>query len=350
MPGSSLIWGAKGYEAIWVETPEDVPPWDPSRGFPLEVGANVVHGAVQKKALKDLTGIEELRFLLKYDSRYGRHAATWEPDPAPAECYPRLVRKDVARFANLYNRTQEDVTRDLHSLVKHVLELREGKPIDVLKSKILELNAKYGAPYSPRDNSLEAWLKLAIEVDVHLKAMARLKGSNFPATYDWLKDARKNLGKKRDFDQIGYARATEEVKRNAERVAQPVNPHSYMFKSLNALEEWKFWVLDGLLSVARKAGGSAEAFRNLASANIYGSCRATATMQQGQVIHEAPLYFFVHTKLAEKWRNDANVRLCQWCSEPIPNARKQTKWCRGGSCRNRALRQREVEKASATQL
>ena len=70
----SFFWAPYSYKVRWVETPEDVPVWDVSRGFPLTVGMD--SGSVDKVSSQ----LELLRKLLKLGHvAYKDTAATWEP-------------------------------------------------------------------------------------------------------------------------------------------------------------------------------------------------------------------------------------------------------------------------------
>ncbi len=364
-----FFWVAQSYEARWAESPEEVPIYDVSRGFPLSAGADLVH----KKALADPNDINELRPLLRGDARYSHLIDTWEPNPPPTEGYPRLVREDVARHVWGTSCTDADVVGDVNKLARHISAWLAGKPVEVLKREILELNAKYGAPYSAEDNTLEAWLKLAVETKVHIAAMRELR-SSYKEMCTWLETEYENLANKQVFDERGFELATEKAElspRGPRGIVQPANPFAHMIADFdNPLDSWELNVLGKLADAARNANGSikvlrvslADAFKAFANSNVtiaevvrsrgatwlpekddyrdeahkfrlrvedylIGSKNVTVTVQSNGILCYEPIVFFLRRELAKKWRHGAEVRLCKKCGLPFPPSRSNIKYC-----------------------
>ncbi len=259
----SFFWSPFGYKARWADSPEDVPIWDLSRGFPLSVGMD----SAPATALKVGDQLELLRTLLHHGHvAYKDSAATWEPLPPPAKGYPRLVR-DTDKKVTGFFRTTEDVIGDIGTLAKYILAWRADDPVEILKRKILELNEKYGAPYGVKENArthntLEAWLCLAVIVNVHLRAMHEFKVLGYELMVNGLESRRASLESQRVFDEKAYRRANEAVEYTTPGKPFAVwSPDAFMIRDLDKVGRIELLSTKNLLRAAQNARGDARAFR-----------------------------------------------------------------------------------------
>src|SRR5690554_1944239 len=98
----SFLWLTETrYPVAWAHNPEEVPPWDPSRGFPF-------HKPVVPTNLPRGNELEVLRNLLKDNE--------WEPKPPPTDGYPRLVRVDLTRPAYTFSPGHPDAPQEALAL------------------------------------------------------------------------------------------------------------------------------------------------------------------------------------------------------------------------------------------
>lgn len=173
----SFLWQPAGYPVRWADSPDEVPPWDITRGFSITAG---FHGYKARRNIGSYS-IEELRKFLYYDpgdvdGPSFDKAYSWEPSSAPTEGYPRLVRRDCEDSASEIYRHEENVLGDLAPFGSDLYldSWRAGNPAKILRRKIAFLAEKYGAPYRRDGNTLFAWLALLTYVNIHLTAAGAL--------------------------------------------------------------------------------------------------------------------------------------------------------------------------------
>lgn len=147
----------------WAHSPEEVPAWDVTRGFPLR----------EPMAAIDFSDGAELAVMRELLSD-----PAWTPAPPPISGYPRLVREGMREPARTYGYGHEGaaVIAALQSIARH-FELDETPPFSGkrLENEVLAVANKYGAPMKPEDNTLSEWVRLAVWVAAHLESMQVLQ-------------------------------------------------------------------------------------------------------------------------------------------------------------------------------
>ena len=157
----------------WAATPEDVPPWDASRGFPLNASVRLSEeGGNTITTLSDVMGQD------------------WQPEPPPTwDCYPKFVRTNAAPTIIRRGDGPEDTNllQELHTLASLALECVQDAPSPLLaqqqlaktdnqfRDHLLEFANNYG-PLSddPGRDGFTDWLSLVFGVASHLETLEHL--------------------------------------------------------------------------------------------------------------------------------------------------------------------------------
>lgn len=355
----SFLWAATGYEARWVDEPEDVPVWDVSRDFPLAVS--------MERAPRFSMGsqLELLRYLLKVGHvEYKDTAASWEPLPAPDKeekpsHYPRLVRATLDRSFYGYFRTKENVLKDIGEVAKenYVSAWRAGKPTKVLKNKILELNKKYGSPYNPEDNTLENWLKLIVKVQIHTQAFGFYRNGGITGLHQYLMDKKEKIEAKRVVDEIATARAMELDRTSPAGEPSPESSNRTFDIRLPVLrqdiDEVEFAelleinkMLTAMQSAMQSDDGDNAAFRRQVANNLYSTFNLKVSLTADGIIAKAGLGFWVSHKLSEKWLHKGKAKACATCRKVFTPKRSDNLYC-SDACKE--AKYRASPKGRATQ-
>lgn len=357
----SFLWIPLGYVAKWAESPDEVPPWDISRDFPLVSGLDQLHPfdylGRPGRFSADPEDLEVLRALIRGHVDYSHRAETWEPLSPPAEGYPRLVRADIEHCVVPRNRTNEDVIGDLAPLAKHILAWRSGKPVKALKRRLIELNAKYGAPHGWKGNlnTLEVWLQLAAEVEVHLRAMHEFKTLGYELMLEELKHEYANLERQRVPNKAARARALAEARRKHGTLVV-IDPFAHMIADLDRVDWFKQSSIRTLLIAAQEAEGDARLFRKRVADRLYNTISLEVTLSPWGITTHESLSFWAFHKLSQMWRHGVEVKTCEVCGSFFPPTRRDARYCRRGSCADKRYRTsekgdaaRKRRKARATQ-
>lgn len=339
----SFLWAATGYEARWAEEPEDVPVWDVSRDFPLEVGME------RAPRFKMSSQLELLRYLLKVGHKdYRDAAASWEPLPAPDKNekpshYPRLVRATLDHSSHGCFRTNENVLKDIGKVTKpkYITAWRDGKPVEVLKNKILKLNEKYGSPHRPEDNTLENWLKLIVQVQAHTKAFSLYRTDGIDGLHRHLIDRKTEIEAKRVIDEIATARVMEPNRTSPagepspESSNRPFEFHSFPVLSHDIDEVGRVELLeiDKMLRAFQAAvqsdDGDNAAFRRQVANNLYSTYDLKVSLTADGIIAKAGLGFWVSHKLSEHWLYGGKPKACANpnCRQALTSKRPNSLYC-----------------------
>ena len=173
-------WIARPYEATWAHSPDEVPVWDCSRDYPLELPDGYLtdyHFATMNELLDeyDVIGIQnDVPIDLKYMRLIAR-APGWSPWSPPFEGYPRLVRANYVDYLELRDCSGIDIINPLAQLLRHAPKPYGKQVLD----EVAALNAMVGPVNDPRENTLASWLKLAQEVKAHLMVRRILYESDY---------------------------------------------------------------------------------------------------------------------------------------------------------------------------
>lgn len=333
-----FLWVAKGYLVYWAESPEQVPAWDVSRGFPLTAGADLIKGAASNGTCK----IELLRSLLRYERDYLDKAAVWTPSEAPLHdykhAYPRLVRASFAKRVVGDYRHDEDIIGEIAPLAQYVEGWRVEKPERTqknkaskerdeigkrLKNKILKLAKKYGEPH-PGYNTLAAWLSLIGRVNVHLKTLYDLQIDQFG-----VQEIPEKLEERRKMIERGIGRSTL-GNYVCERELSEVENLIVMAQGRKTARAMRDKVAERLFST----------FGNVIADPRYEGHRTRFTPRG--VIVECPVDEWIGFKLSELWRNNITVKRCHGCKALYPPTRKGNVYCKGGTCADKRWRERQA--------
>ena len=273
-------WSAGPYNAKWAYTPEEVPIWDTSRGFPL---------SEPDDTLKPLTDdLEVLRVLLDDE--------TWEPAPAPKDGYPRLVRANYTE--PVYVRSCGHV-----DILNRLMRLLRKEPLDKwAMGEILALNAEVG-PVKRQgriDNTLESWLNLARVVQAHMRARNALDFGGYSAMREEAEEYSEDWQKKHGRGEY--------------------NPYRHIISAtLGGTDEQTFRF--NVLKASRD--------------RIHGVTVATDRTTLNKIlVTDATLYTWAHYRIGDIWEPSAEVAECEGCKNLFLNRRTGKLYC-SGACRNR---------------
>lgn len=338
-----FLWVTKGYPVYWAESPEEVPAWDVSRGFPLSVGADLI----KKVASNEMSEIKLLCSLLRYEPDYSDGAAVWTPSEAPSHAYkhayPRLVRASFAKRVIGDYRHDEDIIGEIAPLAQYVEGWRVEKPEraqknkaskesdgikKTLKNKILKLAKKYGEPH-PGHNTLAAWLSLIGRVNVHLKALYDLQIDQFG-----VQEIPEKLEARRKMIERGIGRSTL-GNYVCERELSEVENLIVMAQGRNTARAMRDKVAERLFST----------FGNVIADPRYEGHRTSFTPRG--VIVECPVDEWIGFKLSELWRNNVIVKRCHGCKVLYIPTRKGNVYCKRGTCADKRWRERQARAEKA---
>ncbi len=339
----SFLWAATGYEARWAEEPEDVPVWDVSRDFPLEVGME------RAPRFEMSSQLELLRYLLKVGHvRYKDTAASWEPLPAPDKNekpsrYPRLVRATLDHSFHGYFRTNENVLKDIGEVAKpkYITAWRDKKPVEVLKKKILKLNKKYGSPYGTEDNTLENWLKLIVKVQAHTKAFSLYRTDGIDGLHRHLENRKTEIEAKRVIDEIATARVMEFNRTSPAGEPSPESSNrpfeirstpvlSYDIDEVGRVELLEIEnMLHAFQTAVQSDDGDNATFRRQVANNLYSTYDLKVSLTADGIIAKAGLGFWVSHKLSEHWLYGGKPKACANpnCRQALTSKRPNSLYC-----------------------
>ncbi len=342
----SFFWAPKPYPFQWAESPDEVPPWDASRGFPADVGADVKRRPEPANPYE----VSSLRPFLRDHVDYVDRVETWEPTPAPTKGYPRLIRKSVKMMPlPLYYRHEDDIVGALAPLAKYIQAWREDKPVKVLRNKILELAERYGPPNEAKENTLEVWLELITFVDVHLSALRDFKLYGYEGMLTELAYRCDELEKLKIVDEDATRRAFELAEKKYDPSKPPFNtPLPVMIQDLGSIQHSKWWYTRRLLWVYErlaKGNHSPQSYRTEVADDLFNSFSLLMKQNDwdyliefapwGTILH-CPIKPWVAFKLSELWRHEAPVEACPVCGMLFARTHGNQKYCRGGTCAGKA--------------
>ena len=185
----SFYWQADIREFRWAKEPQDVPIWDPSRGFPLDSHlygylTKGGPGSEVKRAFQDAcvtrleeslnVELDEAQILALIRNMPNRSA--WEPKPAPQSNYPRLVWAHPFDCGEIGPKGEGKILNLLSSLVRDKQDVFDFDDNNNkrLQNEILAITKDYG-PLSKLDdlkgNTYSAWIKYAYLVQTHIDAL-----------------------------------------------------------------------------------------------------------------------------------------------------------------------------------
>lgn len=279
-------WLAKPFQAAWACSPEQVPMWDVARGFP--VSAPLFSIEIDEPYTIDL---HDLRQIASKDS--------WQPDPAPLEGYPRLVRANCLDAVSSRYCDQVDILNRLTRL------LRKEPPCQWIMGEILELHAEVGPVQRTNytDNTLESWLTLARIVQAHMKARDILDLLGYSAMRDELKELERTCRQRHKEGHKSYATLARDMPREAHEVDDEQEYRRHTLKRCRSHV--------GKVSVATDEDTLTQIF-----------------------VATVPLYDWVIYKIGDIWEPSAEIAECVGCGMYFLSRRKGKLTC-GGACRNR---------------
>lgn len=295
-------WLSKPYEAVWARTPDEVPVWDASRGFPidepkLEVTESYVMDMVAvlneliRRGIRDSISHVDFLGLILGD-------LSWRPLPPPTEGYPRLVR------ANYIVPVKTRVCNDTEVINAFVRLLRdEPKPPSLWVMKdIAELNAQVGPVDVYRENTLESWLIFAKHVKAHLKVRRSLELGGYEAmckdVFQWHNE-RINNDKIPNHDRVMYSDFYCKLVIHAPSGEGTVGQTTFLKRLTDSL------------------GG------NVHTLTFYKS----SFTSEGSYTSDIPLQQWVHRRLSAIWRPNAKILDCKGCGQPFYTTREGKSYC-----------------------
>lgn len=310
----SFFWCSPNYPVKWIDTPDEVPVWDTSRGYP------------------------------RWEEIPGDLSEVRSAKAPPVEGYPRLVRVPGIKKGSEDGRTHEndDVLNLLCALYPDACRWREGKSVKKLKSDILELAEWYGAPYSDEDNTLEVWLMLIASTQTSLDVLRILDDVGYNFTRDYVEGRRKEIIESGKPLPDGYFK-TDAVTSGEYRALSSfsggflLHKNQYLHEGYSE-EDWE-----------RLA---AKHFREYIANSDYSSFSASFSHRDdagrtGVHFEAHGIYTFsslgewVLFKLSEEWRGGNGVKVCPVCGSLFTNNHGNRKYCRGRSCAYKAFKQRQ---------
>lgn len=313
----SFTWAPLVYPVRWAETPEEVPEWDVSRGCPWHEWRP--HERPPPPGIKP--------------SPY----PNWEVRPPPESGYPRLVRQSLKDQVRPRSRTRHDIISELAPLYRYVEAWRCGKPVKVLKKKVLTLAGVYGAPDSDyEDTTLEAWLKVIAYVHTHVSALRDLQVNGYELTAPKLLKQKAELDAKkyRDTDAEHQRPPPNDVGPNGEKLITVTAP--IYRNERDAIQESEHFALLQLCGAVKDAdakparypeSNSTTAFRLAVAKSLYNTGFG-ASIGRGKneyvtfsgfgVLVRCSVRRWVKYKLAEMWRLGAEVKTCPVCNTSRP--------------------------------
>ncbi len=353
----TFLWRVQPLPLRWADGPDEVPPWDVSRGFPLEVPMSYTTApALEVRTEPGVTGarragdmltlgpdaseVDTLRPLLHGHVDFENTADTWEPGPPPATGYPRLVRADFTTFWTAEYADDTNLLGELTYLAGFIPHWREGRRVARLKNAVLKLASRSGLSPVPHENTLESWLGLAAYVRATKQARAIFDKEGLAGLRAWLEGELAELDARRVVDERATQRAEEEA---ARAVRGPAPVLAVMRRDWDAAD-WGVWrALRGLQEVTTRTK-NAHSFRGDVAGFLYsvfdGHVRSEPAWGYGLEPHMGRVtatcsphaYAHAHAKLAELWVGDKGVRLCEVCGAPfVPNHGNRTQ-CGAGRC------------------
>ena len=287
-----FLWTGHPYQAVWAHSPEEVPIWDTSRGFPRDTP--LMPFTVTRPA----SDLEVLRALLDDDS--------WVPSAPPEVGYPRLVRANYTDPALPCGRDQtEKIQASKHAeadiLNRLVRLLRKDSPDKWTMNAVLELHAAVGPVNrgGKGDTSLESWLNLARLVKAHMTARNVLDLWGLSAMQE---------------------KAESESQEWKREYGMEYNPYGTIASTSSGVPNKRAF----LLKMLELASGRIGRVEIVTDADTLNDALLTTT----------PLYNWVNYRIGDIWEPSAKVAECEACSNLFLPGRRGRYYC-DGACRKR---------------
>jgi hypothetical protein len=293
----SFVYLAAAYPQRWAQTPDEVPVWDVSRGFPETRGGRQV-----------ADGLAPVPFVLGDE--------VVQPDPPPREGYPRLVRASL-EAPRVRNCVHESVVNALSGLAKHALQ---SPPRKSLLADIKRVAEQYGVPHGPQSNTLSAWVQLALIADAQVRAKAELDRDGFEMLALFLEHEHQPWGGRR-VSQSGAA-----------WYALPATPGSWG-------GPWE--MLRGYIAHASTPHEYKEAIAKMnleffaMAVEDHIETRLPGIWTDPGIYLSGGIRGLLHYQLAELWLDNVAIRECDVCKRVFIPTNTKHRRCTG-ACRVRA--------------
>ena len=312
----SFRWKPSVYKLRWAEVPDDVPVWDAPRGGDSESG---VRG----------------------------HPSTYE---MLEHSFPRLVRTSLEKEPASYPRdlAGEDVINDVGQLASE--EWLAGRQPKRLKNKVRHLSEKYGAPYRFEDNTVDAWMVLAVRVRTQLAALQKLQQQGADTAVFWLR--RSAIDSENHMTRLKAWLADQE--KPTLKFADYREAMNGALNMRSKLASTKIETLAALTDGADRLNLSGEhgveqfkklvfdknraAFNSALTRSLTTSSNAYFPLEPEGIALSCALGVWLEYKLSELWRSDLEVLNCPVCGTLFVPTRSNMKYCRRGTCADKKYR------------
>lgn len=324
----SFLWSPYVYPFAWADTPDEVPEWDASRKPQAYAGDS-------------------------YDMFPGMRDETVLESPSE---YPRLVCVD--RNRKLVSAGEEsgpeELINELLALYPYIRPWYSGKPVKVLRDKVLALANRYGAPYRREDNTLKAWLCLAAVVHGYMlgyELLQKLEYEGMQAELNDILDPVLKAIKDRPRRTKPFVFTNE----GASPAEMELTVLSYLRFLGGAYETretrlspWSVVVgnnnLSYRLGIAEHLHGM---FGRAFDRDHPMSPNLLVTSQA--IFAQCSVSSWAYYRLAQVWRHGAEVRKCPVCGTLFAPARKNMRYCKRGTCAYKAHKQNQKARAAQSQ-
>ncbi len=271
---------------------------------------------------------------------------------SPSE-YPRLVCLDKSR-KQIWAEPEsgpEELLNELLALYSYIRPWRSGKPVKILRDKVLVLANRYGAPYRREDHTLKAWLCVAAVVHGYMLGYQLLQKLEYE-------------GMQVEFNDIlePVLKALKDMPRRREPLVFTNEGASPEEMELAILTQLRFlgivyetkektpsaWLsIIGNSRLSYRLGIAEHLHRRFSAAfDEHNPLPANLTITSQGIIARCSVSSWAYYRLAQVWRHGAEVKTCPVCGTLFAPARKNMKYCRRGGCAYKAHKQNQKTRAA----